>query len=428
MLSMAKPKRNESPYGYELTCDLPFPLHVGSRTYHVAFDGGRFPLKFKLIRRRSFDKRLEIAKTTMDIARDRHGFISYSRVKITIPATAVFKFKVTPPGKYNMNEFMESSTREATELARHVLNRFIEWYRQERREFWIEPLQHDEMFRQQIEWIDSTETKNFAKSYAFPGGGIGPRRLLSTAQNDELSRRVRADKEVPTHRVLFLDAQNALDRGEADLAIFQAFLSVEAAIRQIVRTLVVARAIPFSQASRLVTINRRQARTFDDALEIYGNVDHMLTDGLTGLGLNAPDTETPQWQDWQRCRRLRNLISHQGFTPSENDARRCLAAAEWLLRDFLNPHFDSLPQSSARDESNNALRSILAKPSKRFLPMLTRFFRGDRGDWHFVPSPLTPMSGRGEAQSAGRRQVSASACGSTRRSLSMLSSLTSRGF
>jgi hypothetical protein len=178
---------------------------------------------------------------------------------------------------------------------------------------------------------------------------------------------VRVDKNVPTHKVLFLDAHNALDRGEADLAIFQAFLSVEAAIRQVVRTLVIARAIPFSQAWRLVTTNRRQARTFDDVLEMYGNVDHMLTQGLLGLGLNAPDTETPQWQDWQRCRRLRNLISHQGFMPSETDARRCLATAEWLLRDFLNAHLDSMSQSSARDESNSALRSIIPKPSKRFL-------------------------------------------------------------
>ena len=344
---------------YIVTCDLPFPLHVGRRTYRLKLDGHRFGLKFDLVRREDFDERLEIQKTTMDLARDRRGFISYSRVKLTLPARAVFQFKRVPPGRHSTDQLLSSSTNEAIELARRVLNRFIDCYRDESNSFWIRPIQREELFRLQVEWTDSHGVTNFAKVFGFPAGGIGPRRTATKAFNDRLAKRVASDEDVPTHRILLLDAKDALDRGETHLAVFQAFASVEVAVRQIMRVWIRANAIPFPKSWPLVSqTKRRGAETVDDAVD-WGNVDHMLISGLNGIGLAAPDSDGPEWQDWQRCRRLRNLISHKGFVPSEADARRCVRAAERLLSDYLNAHFGALPKLDSVRESTLAIDEIL---------------------------------------------------------------------
>lgn len=351
---------------YSISCDLPFPLYVGRRRYNVAFNGSRFSLKFRLVRQTRLDKRLDIAKTTMDFARDRHGFLSYSHVEMTLPADAVFRFKMTPPGPHKINDLLASSADAASGLARLVLNRFIDWYRQERREFWVEPLQQDEMRRIQTEWVDSAGTRQFIRSFGFPSGGIGPPRVIPKELNNALQRRVRRDEDVPTHQLLLLDAHNALDRGEAHLAIFQAFASVEVAVRQIVRSLITTRRLGLQEAWPLVAHSRRRhAETIDDVMDLDGNVDRMLTRGLADLGFNTPDTDSPHWQGWQRCRQLRNLISHQGFTPSEAHAKRCVRAAERMLDEYLNGYLDSLPRLSTREESLPALEGILGRSKTR---------------------------------------------------------------
>ena len=372
MTTTRKPRAKRPTY--ILRFALPFPLRLRRTKYRVAIAGLKCQVTCRRIRQKRFDQRLGIARGQFDLARDRHGFVTFTQLTIHLSMGFVLGYARVPKGTKLTPEVLSSASSAAAELALRIANRFIESYRDVKEEFWIRKIQADQMYRLSIEWPLPRGGREFAEQWTFPGGGLTPPISRASSELDgRLAERLLADAPPPAHRELLLNARDDLDLGDSRSAVVQAYSSIEVGVKQLLRQFFRANDIPLAEVRQVIG---GHGATLDDILA-WASLDKMLTDGLArALGSPLNPDETP-WQEWELCRSIRHLVVHQGIEPTTEKATRAIMAAGRMIADYIDPGLAQIRQIDPVDESWSAIHEILkGNPSRPFRvylePMLNK--------------------------------------------------------
>lgn len=257
---------------------------------------------------------------------DRLGTVSYTKVSVGFDRqfldtlsedlqTDFETIKQGPRTKWLKN--LNGREGNIIHAAVDYVNRFLEVYRAALGYYWIRGVNPSEVvYFMRTTVSNDREEYNHGSMYA--RGGL----KLGTATIDEegrevINNRLQAEHEVPFRISLRLDTQDKLDLGEYRLAVTTAGTMFEAFLKDGLRELIAAEGMSDEEI---------EAVFMDDG--DYTGIKTLATETIPKT-LHFDFEATDEYEAWDKqTRELRNKVVHEGYIPSEEEARAAYEAAD----------------------------------------------------------------------------------------------------
>ncbi|ELY52338.1 hypothetical protein [Natronococcus jeotgali] len=271
---------------------------------------------------------------------DRLGNVSYTKVKVgfdrqlldTLPDDLDDDFEAVKEGgptKWLKN--LDGREGRIIRAAVDHVNQFLEVYRASLGYYWIRGVSPSEV----VYFMRATVSENgdtYDHGTMYPGNALTPgSSTIDKEAHDTIEARLDTEHKVPITISLRLDAQDKLDLGEYRLAVITAGTMFEAFLKDGLKDLMTAQGMP------------------DDKIESVFVDDGDYTSITTLAKETVPKTlhfdfeATDEFEAWdEKTREMRNRVVHEGYVPSEEEARAAYEAAadvvEFLTDKMIERH------------------------------------------------------------------------------------------
>lgn len=257
---------------------------------------------------------------------DRLGNVSYTKVRVGF--NQHFLDSLTEELQSDFEEVKEGSWtkwlknldgREGHIIRAAVdhINQFLEIYRASFGYYWIRGVSPSEIayFMRATVPRDGEE---YNHGLMYPRGGL---KLGTTTIDDKgheiLNSRLRSEHQVPIVISLQLDVQDKLDLGEYRLAVITAETMFEAFLKDGLKDLMAAEGMADSEIESVFVDGGDYTSISILAKETVPKTLHFDFEG------------TDEFEAWnEQTKKLRNRVVHEGYSPTENEAREAYEAAD----------------------------------------------------------------------------------------------------
>ena len=201
----------------------------------------------------------------------------------------------------------------------HV-NQFLEIYRASLGYYWIRTVSPSEV----VYFMRTTVPKsgeNYHHGVMYPGSALTPgTSTISEESHDIIEARLNTEHEIPITISLRLDAQDKLDLGEYRLAVITAGTMFEAFLKDGLKELMAAEGMSDEEIESVFVDNGD-----------YTSIS-TLAKVTVPKALHFDFEETVEFESWdEKTREMRNRVVHEGYIPSEDEARAAFEAADTAL-------------------------------------------------------------------------------------------------
>jgi hypothetical protein len=214
-----KESEQPNPTHVQIKCALPFAL-CAEGDYEINLDPHVVAASLHCVKQQCIDSRVGIESGDFDLDEDRCGFVSYTRLTFTLDWLAFTQLSgqaKAPPDEKNLRHL-------ATSLTNHVL----EAYRHATNTPWIRRITATQLYNLEA-YVTYTngEVQGIASIGPPPGHQITcPRKLLQDTER-EFRQNVNFPNPPPVWDTLWLDAEDALTRGDYRSAVISAHSAIE---------------------------------------------------------------------------------------------------------------------------------------------------------------------------------------------------------
>lgn len=257
---------------------------------------------------------------------DRLGNVSYTKVKVGFDQQLLDALseelddefeavKEGSPTKWLKN--LDGREGRIIRAAVDHVNRFLEVYRASLGYYWIRGVSPSEV----VYFMRTTVSENediYNHGTIYLGSALTPgTSTIDEEAHDTIEARLNTEHNIPIIISLRLDAQDKLDLGEYRLAVITAGTMFEAFLKDGLKDLMAAQGMP------------------DDEIESVFVDDEDYTSITTLAKETVPKTlhfdfeATDEFEAWdEKTREMRNRVVHEGYVPSEEEARAAYDAAD----------------------------------------------------------------------------------------------------
>jgi hypothetical protein len=300
--------------------DLPFPVHISGEALKVDVRGTTCTLQFEKITRETIDPRLRLGGGNFDLIEDRFGWVRYSKVIVAIP---VSQLPPTPPG-IKQDEW-------PVEVAISAVNNFLAHYRDLLNAPWIRRMNPTEVWASDVTYFEggiAKRTISHRRLYQLKPPIIG----IDAKLESSLRERLKESRRVLPWKLLLLDAEDALSRGDTRLAVIMGQTAIEGAVSELLIRKLLEKRPPLADVGNKLKV--RKALSYESAVERAG-IDQKLSSGLKLATGSDIKTDTMLWYEWDVANATRVSCVHHGYSPPLKQTRTVLNTYWRIFREHL---------------------------------------------------------------------------------------------
>jgi len=300
--------------------DLPFPVHISEEPLDVDVRGTTCTLQFEKVTRETIDPRLRLGGGNFDLIEDRFGWVRYSRVNVSIPLS---QLPPVSPG-IKQDEW-------PVEIAISAVNNFLAHYRDLLDASWIRRMNPTEVWASDVTYFEG----------GVPKRTISHRRLhqlkppiigIDAELERSLRERLRECRRVLPWKLLLLDAEDALSRGDTRLAVILGQTAIEGAVSELLIRKLLEKRPPLAEVRDKLRVGK--ALSYESAIEKAG-IDQKLSSGLKLATGSDIKTDAMLWYEWDVANATRVSCVHHGHSPPLKQARTVLNTYWRIYREHL---------------------------------------------------------------------------------------------
>lgn len=343
--------------------DLPFPIHVTNEPFNVEVTGIPCVLWFEKITRDNLDPRLRLDGRGFDLDEDRFGWVRYSKVNVSIP---VNQLPPAPSGiKYD--EW-------PVEIAISAINTFLAHYRDLLNASWIRRMNPTEVWASDVTWFEE----------GVPKRTVSHRRLhqirsviapIDSELEGNLRQCLKESQSVLASRQLLLDAEDALSRGDAALAVILGQTAVEGAVTTLLIRKYRQNKPSLNEVRSKLGIRSPEKALCYEAVAEEASINNKLSQGLNlAIGRDVSKDAT-LWYECDVANSIRVACVHHGHKPSLRKARKALNTYLRVYHEYLEA---DLPKGSetlvdyGSDGISAVSQALNQAPSDRLCSLINR--------------------------------------------------------
>jgi hypothetical protein len=300
--------------------DLPFPVHISEEPLDIDVRGITCTIQFEKVTRETIDPRLRLDGGEFDLTEDRFGWVRYSKVNVSIPLS---QLPTVPPG-IKQDEW-------PVEIAISAVNNFLAYYRDLLNAAWIRRMNPTEVWASDVTYFEegvAKRTVSHKRLHQIKPPIIG----IDAALERSLRDRIRESRRVLPWKLLLLDAEDALSRGDTRLAVIMGQTAIEGAASELVNRKLREKRPPLAEVRKILCV--KKALSYESAVE-KAAIDRKLSSGLklaTGSDIKA---DTMLWYEWDVANATRVSCIHHGHSPSLKQAKKVMNTYWRIYREHL---------------------------------------------------------------------------------------------
>ena len=277
--------------------DLPYAIPVSDGSYQIKIGQHIGTLLIKRVQRKEIVGFKSSAN--LQLAFDKYGKSSYSRIQLTLP----WIVNLQEEGRVPILLDRGLVRLKAKEKVLHILNRFIEAVRYVTEEYWVEPARYQDILSYQIFYLDGEKKHPAMLTLIDSGvGGIGlgtDHPFKMKGEKIEQLNDILLDKhKLDTSRIFILNSKDACFQEDFRLATIEAVTALEMVLYKFIR-----------KRGENLGIPNGALKNFIKETGVSGNMSvvlRMLTEGLEQIDEEIIDM----------CKgaiTTRNKILHEGL-------------------------------------------------------------------------------------------------------------------
>jgi len=343
--------------------DLPFPVHVSEEPFDVDVKGTACKLQFQKITRDSLDPRLRFDGRGFDLDEDRFGWVRYSKVNVSIPLNQL----PPPPSGIKHDEW-------PVEIAVSAVNNFLAHYRDLLNAPWIRRMNPTEVWASDVTWFEG----------GVPKRTVSHRRLhqirsviasIDSKSEGILRQRLKESQTVLASRQLLLDAEDALSRGDAALAVILGQTAVEGAVTTLLIQKYHQNKPSLDEVRRKLEIRSPAKTLCYEAVAEEASIHNKLSQGLNlAIGRDVSKDAT-LWYECDVANSIRVACVHHGHKPSLRKARKALNTYLRVYHEYLEADLSKCNVTLVdygSDGINTVCQALNQTPSDRLRSLINR--------------------------------------------------------
>jgi len=339
--------------------DLPFPVHISNEPLNVDVKGIKCTLYLEMVPRENIDPRLRRGGGDFDLIEDRFGWVRYSKVSVSIPLNQL------PPAPVGMKQ-----DEWPIEIAVSAVNNFLAHYRDLLNLPWIRRMNPTEVWAADVTYNERKlpeRTVHYRRTHQIRPRIVG----ISDELEQTLRGRLSGTQRASPWKLLLLDAEDALSRGDTRLAVILGQTAIEGAVSELL-----IHKFRESQPALVevrTQLQVKKALSYESAVE-KASIDVKLSTGFQLATGNSLETDTMLWYEWDVANAMRVACVHHGYSPLLKEARTVVNIYWRIYREHLDK---LLPNWGATtidwvSESINAVTQALGQPPSKCLSALIR--------------------------------------------------------
>ena len=333
--------------------DLPFPIHISSEPLDVDVEGIKCTLRFEKVPREKFDPRLKFSGENFDLLEDRFGWVRYSKGNVSIPLNQL------PPVPLGMEQ-----DEWPLEIAVSAVNNFLAHYRDLMNLSWLRTLNPTEVWAADVTYSKRgfpPRTVHFRHMYQVKPRIVG----IGSEREQALRERLRKTQRASPWKLLLLDAEDALNRGDARLAIILGQTAIEGAVCEVLIHKFRENQTPLDNVRDKLRVGKK-ALSYESAVERSPS-DFKLSQGLQLATGSSLEEDTTLWYEWDVANAMRVACVHQAHSPLLKEARTVLDTYWRVYREHLEkqlPNWNAVTIDLVSDSVNAVTQALGHPPSK----------------------------------------------------------------
>ena len=296
--------------------NLPYAIPVPDGIYRVKV--GRHLARIAIIRVQREQVEGFAGTGTIQIAFDKYGKSSFSKIEMTLP----WGVDLSEEGRTPLLLGGIPPRSKAKEIVIRYLNHFIETVRYVTEEYWVEPARYQDISSYEVLYWDGK--KRYPARLTILDTGVGGIRIgtghpfqVKVEKLQELKNILENELEVDSSKIFILNSKDACLQEDFRLAIIEAVTALEIVLYRFIRI----------QGKKL-KIPAKDLKNFIIDVGLTGNISIVLK--MLTKGLEQIDAEIVK-----KCKgaiRIRNKILHEGFRDvSSTDTEERIIAIEEMI-------------------------------------------------------------------------------------------------
>ena len=212
--------------------------------------------------------------------------------------------------------------------------------------------------------------------------------------DSNLGENIVGPQEASPWKLILFDAENALSKGNARLAVILGQTAVEGAVEEFLIDSFRDKRPPVEGVGKALGLGKKKALSYESAVQ-KANIHKKLSEGLKLAAENDLSKDLMLWYEWQVANATRVACVHHGYSPSLGKARTVIDTYWRIYREHLEKPISNrgVTMTDWVRDSIDAVAMALGQPLSRNLsdliqeaiPILKKRLVFYNLDWHLIP-------------------------------------------
>ncbi|OGO01448.1 MAG: hypothetical protein A2Y59_04160 [Chloroflexi bacterium RBG_13_52_14] len=341
--------------------DLPFPVQISSQPLDVDVRGIRCTLRFEKVRRENLDPRLRLSGRDFDLLEDRFGWVRYSKVTVSIPLDQL------PPVPLGIKQ-----DEWPIEIAISAVNNFLGHYRELLNLPWVRLMNPTEVWAADVTYRERgslPQTISFRRMHQIKPPIVG----IADEQEKALREHLKKTQRASSWKLLLLDAEDALSRGDTRLAVILGQTAIEGAVCEVLIHKFRESQAPLDKVRTELKVGKK-ALSYESAVE-RATIDLKLSKGLQLATGNGLDEDATLWYEWDIANAMRVACVHHAHFPPLKEARTVLDTYWRVYRERLDQqisNWDAVTTDWVSGSISAVIQALGQHPSKSLYDVMKK--------------------------------------------------------
>ena len=326
--SLSLESEQSNPTHIQIICALPFALYAEGQ-YEINLPPHTVAVSLHRVRQQHIDPRVGIESGEFDLSEDRSGFVSYTQLTMTLD-WPTFK-QLSGQAKASPDE--KCLRQVAIYLANHVL----EAYRHATNTPWIRRISGTQLYNlEAYVTYANGEVHGITSLGPPPGHAITPSLKLTQDTEQKFRQNINSPNPPPVWDILWLDAEDALTRGDYRSAVISAHSAIETLAHTTILAWLREQSLDLDNAISIIAGQPKEQKRFTNQVLSLEELTEFLNDTRkVEIALSKVLGCDPSWGfdlkvRFERLAAARNQVLHSGAGITQDDARRYLNLARAL--------------------------------------------------------------------------------------------------
>jgi hypothetical protein len=373
--SLTPQLQQSPPVHVQITCALPFALYAEGE-YEINLPPHTVAVSLRRVRQQHIDPRVGIESGEFDLSEDRSGLVSYTQLTLTLdwPTFEHLSGQVgAPPDEKRLRQV-------ATSLTNHVLQA----YRHATNTPWVRRIPDTQLYNLEAYVTYSNGEVQGILSLGPPSGHrITLPLKLSQDTEQKLRQNIDSPNPPPVWDTLWLDAEDALTRGDHRSAVICAHSALETLAHATILAWLREQAPDLDKAISILAQQEKEQKRLKNQVLSLEELTEFLNDTrkVEVALLDVLDCD-PSWGfdlnvRFERLAAARNQILHSGAGITQGNAHRYLNLARALRHLLTSRENIERIQKSKASPARAALAFLLGRPPHPLLTQLLNDLESD---------------------------------------------------